>query len=67
MPYTLYLSIAGIIALPFYFFNKYLQKKIKPRSSGKKLLLFFGITILSAFAYMYIVVYLMIWAVKFIK
>ena len=50
--YPLYLLIIpGLLAIPYYFLNRYLIRKLKPRESGRKLLIYFLVTILSAFVY----------------
>jgi hypothetical protein len=68
VPYSL--AIIGIpvaMVIPFYFFNKYLQKKINPRESGKKLLWYLGVFIISLFAYISIIVLLIIELAKLLK
>ena len=54
------LAIPGLMAIPYYFFNKYLLSRINPRQSEKKFLLYFIITIVSVFIYMAIGVFLII-------
>ncbi|HMI78386.1 MAG TPA: hypothetical protein VK484_06305 [Ferruginibacter sp.] len=61
------LIIPGLMAIPFYFFNKYLIKKIKPRESGKNLLLYFIVMSAAAFAYITIGVFLIIWVGTLLK
>jgi small-conductance mechanosensitive channel len=58
------LILTAAMALPFHFFNKYLQQKINPRESGKNLLLYFAIVILFLLVYISIFMYLFIKAVK---
>ena len=61
------LMIAGILTAPFYFFNKYLQRKINPRESGKKLLLYLGIVIGSLFIYITGGVFLIVGIAKLLQ
>lgn len=68
VPYLLaILGIPGIMTIPFYFFNKYLLRKINPRESGKKLLLYFVILIGCLFVYISIGVLLIIEIAKLLK
>lgn len=68
IPYMLsLLGIAGIATIPFYFINKFLIQKIKPRESGKKLLLYFVTVIAVVFVYITAGIYLLIYAVKIIN
>ncbi len=61
------LGIPGLMTIPFYFFNKYLQKKINPRDSGKNLLLYLAILLSSLFIYMTIGIYLIVGIAKVLK
>jgi hypothetical protein len=54
------------MALPFYFFNKFLQHKINPRQSGRRLLLYFSAVIIAAFIYVTIGIFLIVWVTKFL-
>ena len=68
IPYPLsLLVIPGLMAIPFYFFNKWLIKKMKPRESGKNLLLYFTVTILTVFIYITIGVFLIIRVAAYFK
>ena len=52
VPYLLLkIGIPVLMTIPFYFFNKYLQKKIRPKESIKRLGAYFLIVILAAFVY----------------
>lgn len=59
--------IAGLMTLPFYFFNRLLLRKIKPRENGKKLLLYFFTMVVSIFIYITAGVYLVIAVAKLIN
>ena len=61
------LLIACVMCLPFYFYNKFLVKKIMPRQSGKRLLLYFGIVIASVFIYITMGTYLIIGIAKLLQ
>lgn len=61
------LIIPGLMVVPFYFFNKYLVRKIDPRESGKKLLLYFVVTVLSVFIYVSIGIFLIIRVALWLK
>jgi predicted PurR-regulated permease PerM len=61
------LIIAVVITVPFYFFNKFLQRRIKPKESGSKLLLYFAIVVLSIFIYITACIYLAVWVAKMIN
>lgn len=68
--YPAYLGIfimAAVLTLPFYFFNKFLLRRIKPGQSGKKLLLYFLIIAVSAFVYIAAAVYLVVLMAQFIN
>jgi hypothetical protein len=68
VPYLFALiGIPGLMAIPYYYFNKFLLKKINPRENGIKLLLFFIITILAVFLYMTVGIYAIIWVAKFMQ
>lgn len=59
--------IAGLMTLPFYFFNRFLMRKIKPRENGKNLLLYFTTIVVSAFVYITAGIYIVINAAKLIN
>jgi hypothetical protein len=61
------ISIAVLVAAPFYFFNRYLVQKIRPEESGKKLTGYFVTVIITALIYSIIGVILMVWIAKSIK
>ncbi|MES2777689.1 MAG: hypothetical protein V4722_26155 [Bacteroidota bacterium] len=42
------------LSLPFYFFSKFLERKIQPRSSGRQFLLWIAVVLLSAFVYFFV-------------
>jgi len=68
LPYPLgQLIIPGLMALPFYFFNRYLVQKMKPRESDRKLLLYFITVVLCAFVYISIGVFLIVWVGVLLK
>jgi hypothetical protein len=60
-------GIAVLMAFPFYFFNEYLVQKIKPADSGKKMIGYFVIVLITALIYSMIGVILMVWVGKSIK
>ena len=65
VPYLLALiGISGLMTIPYYYFNKFLLKKINPRESGLKLLLFFIISIFAVFVYITVGIYAVIWVAK---
>ena len=53
--------ITVLVAFPFYFFNRYLIQKIQPKESGKKLLCYFAIVLITASLYSITAVFLMSW------
>ena len=61
------LAVPALMALPFYFLNKFLVRKMKPRESAKNLLLYFITVILSAFVYISIGVFLIVWVGVLLK
>jgi hypothetical protein len=68
IPYSVVLLVVTIImVLPYYFFNKYLQKKLQPRRNGKNLLFYFLVSILFTVAYMSAGIYLVVWVAKALK
>ena len=54
------LLIPGLLAVPYYFLNRYLIRKLEPRESSRNLLVYFLVTILAAFVYISIGVFLII-------
>lgn len=42
------------LSLPFYFFSKFLERKIQPRNSGKQFLIWIAVVLLSAFIYFFV-------------
>jgi hypothetical protein len=66
IPYLGILIPAVLLTVPFYFFNKYLQHKIKPRENGKRLFLYFVVVIASIFIYITIGIYLIVVVTKFL-
>jgi hypothetical protein len=67
VPYLHILIIAAIMTIPFYFFNKFLVKRIKPREKGANLLLYFVTVVVSIFIYISAVIFVVIWIAKLIK
>jgi hypothetical protein len=68
IPYLLaIIGIPGLMTIPFYFFNKYLQQKINPRKSGRHLLLYFITLIATLFVYISIGVLLIIAIARLLK
>lgn len=68
--YAGYLGIlitAAVITLPFYFFNKFLQRLIKPGESGSNMLLYFVIVLLTMFIYITASIYMAVWVAKMIN
>jgi hypothetical protein len=59
------LALTLLMALPFYFFNKFLQQKIRPRENGKKLVLYIATVLVSSFIYITVFVFSVIQIVKF--
>lgn len=59
--------IAALLTVPFYFINKILMRKLKPRESGKNLLLYFVTMVVSVFVYLTVGVYLIITVAKLIN
>ena len=55
------------MTIPFYFFNKYLQKKIRPRERIKRLGAYFLIVILAVFVYITVGVFLIIKIAKLLQ
>lgn len=55
------------MTVPFYFFNRFLLRKIKPRDSGSKLLIYFMVLLVSAFIYITAGVYLAVAVAKLIN
>jgi hypothetical protein len=55
------IAMALLVAAPFYFFNRYLVKKIKPSESGKRLVLYFINVVILALLYSIIGVLIMVW------
>jgi uncharacterized membrane-anchored protein len=68
--YPAYLGIlltAAVITVPFYFFNKFLQRRIKQKESGRNLLLYFVIVVLSVFIYITACICMAVWVAKMIN
>jgi hypothetical protein len=55
------IAMALLVAAPFYFFNRYLVKKIKPSESGKRLVLYFINVVILEMLYSIIGVLIMVW------
>jgi len=52
--------ISFLVAFPFYFFNRYLIQKLKPKENAKRLLCYFAVILIAASLYSVIAVFLMI-------
>jgi len=61
IPYLNIVFTVGLVAAPYYFFNRYLIKKIRPYASGKRLALFFISVIITALLYSALGILLMAW------
>ena len=61
------LLIPGLMAVPYYFYNRYLLRKLRPRESSRNLLVYFLVTILAAFVYISIGVFLIIRVAVYFK
>ena len=55
------------MTVPFYFFNRFLLRKIKPRKNGSRLLMYFILLVVSAFIYITAGVYLAVAVAKLIN
>jgi hypothetical protein len=55
------IAMALLVAAPFYFFNRYLLRKIRPSETGKRLFLYFISVLVVAILYSIISVLLMVW------
>jgi hypothetical protein len=58
------LALTLLMALPFYFFNNFLQQKIRPRQNGKKLLLYFAVVLATSFIYITVFVFAVVQIAK---
>lgn len=58
--------ISVLVAFPFYLFNRYLVKKIRPRENGRQLLFYFLTVLVTSLLYSVAAVLLMSW-MKFYK
>lgn len=61
------IAVSVLMAVPFYFFNRYLLQKIRPGESGKRMIGYFVTVVITAFIYSIIGVILMVWVGKSIK
>jgi predicted PurR-regulated permease PerM len=61
------LLIACLMTFPFWFFNKYLQKKISPRENAKRLLIYIVVIIAAVFIYITIGVFLIVGIAKLLQ
>lgn len=55
------IALALIVAVPFYFLNRYLLKKIRPSETGKRLALYFISVLILALLYSIASVLIMVW------
>lgn len=55
------------MTVPFYYFNRFLLRKIKPRENGSRLLMYFILLVVSAFIYITAGVYLAVAVAKLIN
>jgi len=62
--YLVSLGIPLLMVIPYYFFNRFLVKKINPRESGKKLILYFIVNLVAVFIYLSAAVFIIIWIAK---
>ena len=65
IPYLNIVFMTGLVAAPFYFFNRYLIQKIKPKQSSKRLIVYFLTVLITALLYAGASVILMIWYAKY--
>lgn len=61
------LLLAVILTLPFYFFNRFLMRKLRPRESGKNLLVYFATIVLSVFVYITACIFVVITVARLIN
>jgi uncharacterized membrane protein len=54
------LVILVLVALPYYFFNKYLVKKLRPRESAMRLMIFFTVVLITSLLYSMVAVIIMV-------
>ena len=55
------IAMALLVAAPFYFFNRYLVKKIRPSDTGKRLALYFITVLTLALLYSIVSVLVIVW------
>lgn len=60
MPWFIQLMPVVLVSLPFYYFDLYLKRKIEPRKSFKKFLLYIVIMLPGAFIYFILVMVIFI-------
>lgn len=53
--------MAILLAVPYYYFNGYLVKKIRPKESGKRLISFFITVFVTALIYSALLVFWYVW------
>ena len=54
-------AMALLVAAPFYFFNRYLVKEVRPSETGKRMALYFIIVLTLALLYSIISILIMVW------
>jgi hypothetical protein len=66
IPANLHIIImAVLVAAPYYFFNRYLLQKIRPKQSGKRMVGYFLLVLVTALFYAGASVILMVWYAKY--
>jgi hypothetical protein len=66
IPANLHIIVMAVLmACPYYFFNRYLAQRIKPKKSGKRLMLYFILVLITASMYSIASVILMVWYAKY--
>ncbi len=55
------IAMALLVAAPFYFFNRYLVKKIRPSDTGKRLALYFITVLTLALLYSIVSLLVIVW------
>ena len=53
-------GIPLLMAIPFYFFNRFLVRKMRPRENGRNLLMYFTVTVISVFLYISLGIFMII-------
>ena len=53
-------GIPLLMAIPFYFFNRFLVRKMRPRENGRNLLMYFTVTVISVLLYISLGIFMII-------